>query len=198
MQSCPDSPRPKSSGVREHEPAVYARIAQVLLPKDYIRYRLTGVYATEVSDASGTALFDVAQRRWSDEMLKALDLPPHGCRAASSRRRFPRASARPRRVPPGSRRDTGCRRWRRRPGCSGRRQRHRRAGDPLRDLRHVRRGLCLRRDLCFRSAGRLHAFCHAVPGKWHLMGVMLSAGGSFAGSAIISASRNARPPVDRR
>src|SRR5947209_3895533 len=66
---------PKLLWVREHEPALYAQIAQVLLPKDYLRYRLTGAYATEVSDASGTALFDVAGRRWSSKMLAALDLP---------------------------------------------------------------------------------------------------------------------------
>ena len=56
---------PKIVWVRENEPAIFERIAQVLLPKDYIRYRLTGEYATEVSDASGTSLFDVGNRRWS-------------------------------------------------------------------------------------------------------------------------------------
>jgi xylulokinase len=66
---------PKIVWVREHEPDVYRQAAQVLLPKDYVRYRLTGDYATEVSDASGTALLDVAHRRWSDEMLAALDIP---------------------------------------------------------------------------------------------------------------------------
>src|SRR5947209_3850411 len=66
---------PKIVWVRENEPEVYGRIAQALLPKDYIRYRLTGAYATEVSDASGTALLDVRKRAWSHEMLDALDIP---------------------------------------------------------------------------------------------------------------------------
>ncbi|MES2465297.1 MAG: FGGY family carbohydrate kinase, partial [Armatimonadota bacterium] len=66
---------PKIVWVRKHEPQVYARIAQVLLPKDYIRYKLTGEYATEVSDASGTSLLDVRKRDWSPAMLSALDIP---------------------------------------------------------------------------------------------------------------------------
>ncbi len=60
---------PKILWVRRHEPAVYARAKHVLLPKDYVRLRLTGEYATEVTDASGTLLLDVARRRWSDELL---------------------------------------------------------------------------------------------------------------------------------
>ncbi|MGQ9682881.1 MAG: FGGY family carbohydrate kinase, partial [Anaerolineae bacterium] len=66
---------PKILWVREHEPEVYGRIAKVLLPKDYIRYRLTGEYVTEVSDASGTVLLDVPHRRWSREVLQALNIP---------------------------------------------------------------------------------------------------------------------------
>lgn len=61
--------------VRENEPRVYERIAKVLVPKDYIRYRLTGEYATEVSDASGTGLFDVRERKWSDRLLEILEIP---------------------------------------------------------------------------------------------------------------------------
>jgi xylulokinase len=66
---------PKIAWVRGHEPGVYARVAKVLLPKDYVRYRLTGGFFSEVSDASGTSLFDVGGRQWSSEMLAALDLP---------------------------------------------------------------------------------------------------------------------------
>ncbi|MGI6187726.1 MAG: FGGY family carbohydrate kinase, partial [Brevibacillus sp.] len=62
--------------VREHEPQVYENIAKVLLPKDYIRYKLTGEWATEVSDASGTLLLDVAHRQWSRDMLRHLDIRP--------------------------------------------------------------------------------------------------------------------------
>ncbi len=65
---------PKLLWVRAHEPELYARIAHVLLPKDYVRLRLTGERAIDVADASGTLLFDVAGRRWSDEVLDALEL----------------------------------------------------------------------------------------------------------------------------
>ncbi len=67
---------PKILWVRENEPKSWEKVRQVLLPKDYIRYRLSGTYATEVSDASGTLLLDVANRRWSRELLDKLDLDP--------------------------------------------------------------------------------------------------------------------------
>src|SRR5262249_46930427 len=67
---------PKLLWVRKHEPAHWERVRQVLLPKDYIRYRLSGTYATEVSDASGTLLLDVAKRGWSKELLGKLDIDP--------------------------------------------------------------------------------------------------------------------------
>src|SRR3954451_7275997 len=66
---------PKLLWLRRHEPAVYERIAHVLLPKDYVRLRLEDEHAIDVADASGTLLFDVANRRWSDEVLAALELP---------------------------------------------------------------------------------------------------------------------------
>ncbi len=62
--------------VREHEPALFAKCRHILLPKDYIRYKLTGGFATEVSDASGMNLLDVPNRRWSGEVLNALDIDP--------------------------------------------------------------------------------------------------------------------------
>lgn len=65
---------PKLLWLRNHEPKNWARVRQVLLPKDYIRYRLSGTYASEVSDASGTLLLDVAKRRWSSELLGKLEL----------------------------------------------------------------------------------------------------------------------------
>ena len=72
---------PKVLWLRKHEPEAFRRVRHVLLPKDYIRYRLTGTLATDVSDASGTGAFDVPNRRWSQEILSALDvdaswLPP--------------------------------------------------------------------------------------------------------------------------
>lgn len=66
---------PKILWVKKHLPDVYERIAHILLPKDYIRFKLTGEYATEVSDASGTLLFDVENRRWSKEMIDIFEIP---------------------------------------------------------------------------------------------------------------------------
>ena len=65
---------PKLLWVRDNEPAHFERVRKMLLPKDYVRFRLTGEFASEVSDASGTALFDVVNRRWSNEMMDALGL----------------------------------------------------------------------------------------------------------------------------
>src|SRR3954466_2471266 len=67
---------PKLLWLRRHEPEHYARIAHVMLPKDYVRLRLCGEHAIDVADASGTLLFDVARRRWSDEVVAALDVDP--------------------------------------------------------------------------------------------------------------------------
>ena len=66
---------PKVLWVRRHEPDVYARAAHILLPKDYIRYRLTGDFAMDKADGSGTLLFDLAARDWSPEVTAALDIP---------------------------------------------------------------------------------------------------------------------------
>src|SRR3954470_13570695 len=66
---------PKLLWLRRHEPDVYARIRHVLLPKDYVRFRLTGERTIDAADASGTLLFDVAGRRWSDEVCSALGIP---------------------------------------------------------------------------------------------------------------------------
>ena len=66
---------PKLLWLRRHEPDVYARIRRIVLPKDYVRFRLTGEWAIDVADASGTLLFDVANRRWSDDVLAALEIP---------------------------------------------------------------------------------------------------------------------------
>src|SRR5436309_4461611 len=67
---------PKILWLRDEEPAAFSRLHRVLLPKDYVRLRLTGEHATDVSDASGTLLLDVAHRRWSDQLLETLQLDP--------------------------------------------------------------------------------------------------------------------------
>src|ERR671911_955100 len=66
---------PKLLWLRAHEPESYGRIARIMLPKDYVRLRLCGEHAIDVADASGTLLFDVARRRWSDEVLETLEIP---------------------------------------------------------------------------------------------------------------------------
>ena len=90
-RALPGFTAPKLLWLRRHEPDVYARIARILLPKDYVRLRLTGEWAIDASDASGTLLLDVARRRWSDDVLDALEVPRGGCHRCSSRPSSPAA-----------------------------------------------------------------------------------------------------------
>ncbi|MGZ4399236.1 MAG: xylulokinase [Gaiellaceae bacterium] len=160
---------PKLLWLRRHEPETYARIARIMLPKDYLRLRLTGEHAIDVSDASGTLLFDVANRSWSDELLAALELPPEW---------LPRALESP--AVSGLTEDGV-------PVSAG-------AGDQAAaalGVGIVRPGPL---SIVLGTSGvvfaalpsfvadpeaRLHVFCHAVPETWHAMGVMLSAAGSL-------------------
>ena len=149
---------PKILWVRENEPEIYAKGAHVLLPKDYIRFMLTGDYVMDVSDASGTVLLDVANRRWSSEVLDALDIP--AIVAAAPRRRtggHGRGQRSSRRTDRTESRHAGGRRRRRSGGGRGRRRRGR-AGDRLAGGRHVGRGLRAAGELRLRagrSAARL-------------------------------------------
>ena len=68
---------PKIMWLRQHEPEIYDQIAHILLPKDYLRFKLSGAYVTEVAGGSGIGLMDIAKRDWSDEMLAAFDFPRH-------------------------------------------------------------------------------------------------------------------------
>lgn len=171
---------PKILWLREKEPEQYRKIAHILLPKDYIRYRLTGTFATDASDAAGTLLLDVGKRDWSDEILSALELP---------REWFPEVDEGP--EPVGEmRRDVAAELGLRAgiPVAAG-------GGDNAAaavGLGVVRKGLVsssigtsgvvFAHTDAFTAdpSGRIHAFCHAVPGAWHLMGVTLSAGNSLA------------------
>ncbi|MEO8288031.1 MAG: xylulokinase [Chloroflexota bacterium] len=170
---------PKIMWVRENEPEIYACAAQVLLPKDYIRFRLTGEYATEVSDASGTALLDVRNRRWSAEMLAALDIPPDWLPAChESAVPSTQISAHAAEV-------TGLKAGTPVVGGGG----DQAAGAVGSGI--VRQGItsvtlgtsgvvfAAAESFLLEPEGRLHAFCHAVTGQWHVMGVMLSAAGSL-------------------
>ena len=119
---------PKLLWLRRHEPDAYARVARVMLPKDYVRLRLTGEWAIDAADASGTLLFDVADRRWSDEVLDLLELPRAWFAPVLESPEVPRDGAR----------DAG-RRGGGRPARCGPRRRDRRAGARLGRPRHVGR-----------------------------------------------------------
>jgi xylulokinase len=160
---------PKLLWLRAHEPEVYSKIARVCLPKDYVRLRLTGEHVTDVTDASGTLLFDVAARSWSEEVLAALDVPATWLpRALESHELSGRTRA-------------GV------PVAAG-------AGDQAAGAVGVgvvtpgplsvvlgTSGVVFAALPSFVSdpQARLHVFCHAAPGTWHAMGVMLSAAGSL-------------------
>jgi xylulokinase len=170
---------PKILWVRENEPQVYAHVAHILLPKDYLRYKLTGAFATEVSDASGMALLDVAHRQWSDELLHLLEIPrawlPDVYESPVVSAKISAEAANATGLVEGT------------PVVGG-------GGDQAAQAVGtgiVQEGIVSATlgtsGVVFASSdtyrlepnGLLHAFCHAVPGKWHLMGVMLSAAGSF-------------------
>jgi xylulokinase len=160
---------PKLLWLRRHEPTTYAQVAHVLLPKDYVRLRLTGEHAIDVADASGTLLFDVARRRWSQEMVEALELDSAW---------LPRALESPE---VSGETVAGI------PVAAG-------AGDQAAAALGVgvdrpgpvsvvlgTSGVVFAALPAFAAdpQARVHAFCHAVPGGWHAMGVMLSAAGSL-------------------
>ena len=170
---------PKLLWVRENEPEVYRRVAHVLLPKDYARYKLTGEYYSEVSDASGTSLFDVGKRQWSDEMLRALEVPRTWLPEVTE---SPVASAE---INAEAARATGLVEGTPVVGGGGDQAAQAVGTGVVREgitsVTIGTSGVVFAQSDTYRvePQGRLHAFCHAVPGKWHLMGVMLSAGGSF-------------------
>ncbi|HEX8848134.1 MAG TPA: xylulokinase [Gemmatimonadaceae bacterium] len=171
---------PKVLWLREEEPAAYARVATVLLAKDFVRYRLTGALATEPSDASGTLMFDVARERWSEELLAAVEvsralLPDVGGSAEILGRVTAEAAATtglPRDTPVvGGGADNAC-------GAAGvgvvaPGQAVASWGTSGTVLAPTERPLVDPRL-------RAHTFCHVVPRTWYVMGVVLSAGGAFA------------------
>ncbi len=171
---------PKLLWVREHEPDVYAQCEHILLPKDYIRFMLTGEYVSEMSDASGMVLLNVAKRAWSQEVLDALGIP------ASWLPRVVEGTAVTGTVSAAAAEQTGLRAGT--PVIGG-------GGDQAAGAVGMgcvtpdRLGVTVGTsgvvfapltDYAYEPEGRLHAFCHCIPGQWHLMGVMLSAAGSLA------------------
>jgi xylulokinase len=167
---------PKLLWVRDNERQNFERIRKILLPKDYIRFGLTSEYASDVSDASGTALFDVARRCWSMAMMTALGLDPAILpRVYESQDITGRVSA------PAAR-STGLQ-----PGTpvvgGGGDQAASAVGNGIVEPGVVSCTLgtsgvvfAHMEEPKYDEAGRVHTFCHAVPGKWHVMGVTQGAG----------------------
>jgi xylulokinase len=168
---------PKVLWVREHEPEVYRQISKILLPKDYIRYRLTQSFLSDVSDASGTSMFDVGGRKWSDEMLRALTVPREWLPEVTE---SPVANSR---VSSRAAKETGLREGTPVVGGAGDQAAQAVGAGVIKEgvvsVTIGTSGVVFASSDAFRPHGKLHAFCHAVPNMWHVMGVMLSAGGSF-------------------
>ncbi|MBK9601486.1 MAG: xylulokinase [Anaerolineales bacterium] len=170
---------PKILWVKENEPDVYAKAKHVLLPKDYVRYKLTGEYAMDKADGAGTVLFDLKKRDWSDEVLAALDIPrawmPKTFEGTEFTGHINEEAARLTGLKAGI------------PVAAG-------GGDQAAGavgVGAVEPGIvgltvgtsgvvfATTPSALIEPEGRLHAFCHAVPNMWHFMGVMLSAAGSL-------------------
>ena len=170
---------PKILWLRDEEPESYSRVAAVLLPKDYIRLLLTGVKATDAADASGTLLFDVRRRRWSQEVLALLELDPawlprvhEGTEGSGTLRD---AVADELGLPRGLIVAAG-----------GGDNAAAAVGVGVAEEGQVSvsigtSGVVFAPTSDFKAdpSGRVHAFCHALPGMFHLMAVTLSAGGSL-------------------
>ncbi len=183
---------PKLMWVREHEPQVFARVATVLLPKAYVRYRLCGERVEEMSDASGTLWLDVGRREWSDAALAATgmrrDQMPRLVEGdAVSGTLSPELAKRWGFIRPpviaGGAGDNAA-------GAVGLGAVH--AGDAFVSLGTS--GVLWATTPAFAPAPQraVHAFCHAVPGTWHQMGVLLSAAASLAWWSSVSGADEAK------
>jgi xylulokinase len=167
---------PKLLWVREHEPEAWRRVRHVLLPKDYIRFKLTGQHATDVADASGTLLFDVGGRRWSGEMFDFMNLDaallPEAFEGPQTTGSVTKDGAKATGLRAGT------------PVVAG-------GGDQAAGavgMGIVQPGVVSATigtsGVVFAATdrpaldakGRVHTFCHAVPGRWHVMGVTQAAG----------------------
>ncbi|MEP6730316.1 MAG: xylulokinase [bacterium] len=171
---------PKVLWLRKHEPDAYARLATVLLPKDYIRYRLTGVLATDPSDASATLMYDTAHLRWSDEILEAVgvssSIVPNvggsseilGRVTADAAAATTLSSGTP---VVGGGADNAC-------GAAG--VGAVAPGEMVSSWGTSGTVLAPMYEPRVDPGLRAHTFCHVVPGAWYMMGVVLSAGGAFS------------------
>jgi len=167
---------PKLLWVRDHEPQKFAAIRKILLPKDYLRFKLTGEFATDVSDASGTAMFDVVNRRWSAEMMTGLNLDARDLPRAFESHEITGAVTAAAAAATGLAVNTAV--------VAG-------AGDQAASA--IGNGIVEPGKVSctigtsgvvfaylakpsYDSGGRVHTFCHAVPNAWHVMGVTQGAG----------------------
>ncbi len=170
---------PKILWVQENEPEIYAQARHILLPKDYIRYKLTGEFGMDRAGGSGTILFDLKERTWSDEVLTALDIPAEWLPPTYE---GPQISGQ---ITAQAASETGLIAGT--PVVGG-------AGDQAAQavgVGAVEPGIIALTlgtsgvvfaptgTALIEPQGRLHAFCHAMPDQWHFMGVMLSAAGSL-------------------
>ncbi|MCA8304694.1 xylulokinase [Burkholderia seminalis] len=167
---------PKLLWVRRHEPDVFARIAHVLLPKDYLRYRLTGTFATDPSDAAGTLWLDVAKRDYDDGLLAACGLSRAQVPAVFEGNRIAGT------LLPGVARSLGLREI---PVVAGGGDNAAgavgvgivRPGDALLSLGTSGVYFAVSDGFRANPESAVHSFCHALPHTWHLMSVMLNAAG---------------------
>jgi xylulokinase len=167
---------PKLLWVRDHEPDNYARVKKVLLPKDYIRFELTGEYASDVSDASGTGLFDVVNRRWAFDLAERVGvardlLPPVVESSVITGKIHARAAA-----------ATGLNEGTPVVGGGGD-QAASAVGNGIVEAGIISctigtSGVVFGhlKEPAYDPQGRVHTFCHAVEGAWHTMGVTQGAG----------------------
>lgn len=170
---------PKILWVQEEEPDIYRQVAHILLPKDYLRFKLTGEYAMDRAGGAGTLLFDICERTWSPDVLAALEINPDWLpptyEGTAITGKVTRVAAEATGLVPGI------------PVVGGGGDQAAAAvgtGAVEEGIVSVSMGtsgvvFATMDKPTIEPEGRLHAFCHAVPGKWHLMGVMLSAAGSL-------------------
>jgi xylulokinase len=167
---------PKIWWVRKHEPEAWSRVRSVMLPKDYVRFKLTGARATDVADASGTLMFDVVNRRWSAEMLEASDLPaeilPQVFESPEITGRVSKEGA----AASGLREGTPV-------VAGGGDQAAGAVGMGIVEPGNVSATIgtsgvvfAATSSPVVEPKGRIHTFCHAIPRRWHVMGVTQGAG----------------------
>jgi xylulokinase len=170
---------PKVLWVQQNEPEIYAQGRHILLPKDYVRFKLTSEYAMDKADGAGTILFDLKRRNWSPEVLAALEIPAEWLPPTYEGPEITGLVSRQAAEETGLAEGT--------PVVGG-------GGDQAAQavgVGAVQPGIvaltlgtsgvvfATTPEALIEPQGRLHAFCHAVPGRWHFMGVMLSAAGSL-------------------